>query len=237
MKEPAPSIQPVYAWWPWRFLTLGVPFVAGATAYVIVELDLAPSGGPFEFAKLAFLSIFAAGDALILGMATGHLGKTLLAMIAGMAVSAAAFKGTGEYGEALSPLVALMVIFACLDRDYTVKSILSTVIVGISCFGRGLSMGVILALALWIMLRASNNSGTPYFPILIVATCALMGANEVFIRKAFLFVQRAEGNPQAGPPAEANPEKPETMAELLNVKRHATDRGPQDSEEAGSEKP
>ncbi|MCW8133700.1 MAG: hypothetical protein KIS92_25365 [Planctomycetota bacterium] len=221
---PREWVHPAYAWWPWRALAVAVPLLACLAAAGILGAGarMANQGlGAEETAALVWLTVYTAGNALIVGMSSGHLGKSLFAMLAGAFVSYVAVLWFGAWAILAGHALTLPVVFACLDRDATVRTRLTAVGIGADAFVHALrySFPVAFVLALLLVPAVKEWPATR-----LPAACLLAGAafgvqNERFLKIVFEYVQRGENLLPPEIPAPPPEPKPETVGELLKAKR------------------
>ena len=70
-----------FTWWPWKTLALAVPLMALASTLIFALNDRLPDDG----ALAVFFSVIGAGNAYMLAMANGSLGRSMLAIPIGVA--------------------------------------------------------------------------------------------------------------------------------------------------------
>lgn len=221
---PPEWVHPAYVWWPWRGIAVGIPVLASLTGAWFIGSDtrmVAQGLNVEETAALVWLTIYTAGNALVIGMSSGHLGKTLFAMLGGAFVSYLSVGCFSEYAVLAGHAFTLPVLFASLDRDATLRTRLTSIGIGIEAFLTGLRIAVPACLIFLVVLAPMVNAWPwcrmPAIILILTEFFALL--NDRFMRNIFGYVQRGENVLPPEIPKPPPEPKLETMGELLKAKR------------------
>lgn len=238
--------QPSYTLWPWRVLALAVPALSGLGAWLVAIGQAGgqiPDRGEMQV-LLVGLTLFGAGDALIIGMAIGDLGRTLIAVIAaavGALVAVGVFKFQAIW---IGPFVVIAIWSAAFALDRTPRGYLDAM-------GTAVWASIVAAFRGVIVLAASAVLGLIVSEISFrelgraVASLGLvisiLYVNHYFIGRLFRASFRVQAMPEAteAAPEEEEEDPGERMRQLKAAKgrAHLTEEELEEAEmAAGSEK-
>lgn len=125
-------LHPQFSLWPWGLaaaLVGEVSFVAAMMVRVYGERDV--SGNLAETEVLAGLTVFGAGNGLLIGLAIGDFGRTMLATWAGALLAWAVAMAAGERALWCGPLVVIPALTTLLAGERNVKGLLSGFLSGL----------------------------------------------------------------------------------------------------------
>jgi hypothetical protein len=141
--------QPQYTWWPWRVLAAAVGLVAYFASDAMCAAG-ALSGDVWDAEqalRAVSLTVFAGGNALVLGMAIGDLGRSLLVLIVAVGV-ALFFSFLPSKMGFIAPFAIMPFVTAALSANRSLRGFLRTAVLGL---GATLLGGVIFLQA-WCVL-------------------------------------------------------------------------------------
>ena len=189
MTQEAP--RPAYCWWPWRTLAIAVPVVAVGTAGLVVATAEVNDGEARELAAIqGLLTLFAGGNALLLGAAIGDMGKTMLVFMATVFAALVCTALPGALALFLGPFVAITVMCATLSVRWRADEIVAAMFAGWYALflGGAFGFGVFAVL----VIPAASTRSEPLMVICLALACAV--GNLVFVGKLFGSAYRVQGS-------------------------------------------
>lgn len=195
----ASMARPRFTWWPWRTLSLAVPLfsVAAAFSVALAEVEL-PERSSEQLAALVGLTIFGAGNGLLLGAAIGDFGRSILAMLVGAAAALLLAPLAEGFGVLLALLGVCALISGTLALDWSPSGILEAVWTGMTALAFGLSAAflasVVLSVLLWLLVSAGPDLRARLILQAVCYACAMMLGNAVFIGRIFRASFRVESS-------------------------------------------
>ncbi len=209
MKTDSASRNPAFHTWPWRCSAAAIPLLAYLSAFGPGKALFPESGTriPLEQSTLIFLTLFGTGNAMLVGMSIGDLGRT----IAGMLVASVAAMLCAPFLDHVLALIVGPVIMtvawsACMATEPTALCIFGTMATVWAAHCTGLLIGalvsliigaVVFGLGLLIQKGASILMVTSYQGHLAVPILLLAG-NLVFAGILFRLILRVQ-NPHPLP--------------------------------------
>ncbi|MBI3832645.1 MAG: hypothetical protein HY291_24195 [Planctomycetes bacterium] len=198
MKEPAPSVQPVYAWWPWRAVALAVPVAAALSGYAVVATESqVPDLSRAQLVALTSFTVYGAGNGFLLGAAIGDFGRSILAMVMGALAALLLLPLYDGVGLVLGPPFITLVMMATLALHWNMSGIMDAVWTGFgSLFLAALAGALALVVSALGVLIVEGLFRFKAGPVLAMVI-ALMVANAVFIGRIFRASYRVQGSDEA----------------------------------------
>lgn len=171
-----------------------VPLISGVGGYFGSDATTGLKGfyQIEQVGPLLALTLFGVGNAMIMGMAVGDLGRTLAAVVVAAAAALVSVEILGEFAIYVGAIPVVAAWSACFSLDFTSERISGAIVAGLVGLATGVAMGIVVSIPFYLIavLVVFRMPG-PYTEIfLALAAPGALCANVIFIGRLFRYTFR-----------------------------------------------